>query len=111
MEVLRSLIDNEIMLQRAEKLSLMAVDSDVEAKFNELKAPYTQEDSEQLAARKMSVDRSQGPTAARFERAEAVQQGDHVEDIDHRQGCDGFLQLQPFELQPGGAAGSLAQFW
>jgi len=28
------------MLQRTEKMSLMAVDADVDAKFNELKAPY-----------------------------------------------------------------------
>jgi peptidyl-prolyl cis-trans isomerase SurA len=57
LEVLRSLIDNEIMLQRAEKMSLMAVDSDVDAKFTELKAPYTQEEfQKQLAARKMSAD-------------------------------------------------------
>ena len=55
--VLRSLIDNEIMLQRAEKLGLMAVDADVEAKANELKAPYTQEEfQKQLAARKMTVE-------------------------------------------------------
>jgi peptidyl-prolyl cis-trans isomerase SurA len=57
LEVLRTLIDAEIMLQRAEKLGLMAVDSDVEAKFNELKAPYTQEEwQKQLADRKMSVE-------------------------------------------------------
>jgi len=57
LEVLRSLIDNEIMLQRAEKLGLMAVDSDVEAKFNELKAPYTQEEfQKQLQARSMKVE-------------------------------------------------------
>lgn len=57
LEVLRTLIDNEIMLQRAEKLGLMAVDADVDAKFAELKAPYTQEEfDKQLAARKMSVD-------------------------------------------------------
>ncbi|MBI4873727.1 MAG: peptidylprolyl isomerase [Acidobacteria bacterium] len=57
LEILRSLIDNEIMLQRAEKLGLMAVDADVEAKFNELKAPYTQEEfQKQLTARKMTVD-------------------------------------------------------
>jgi peptidyl-prolyl cis-trans isomerase SurA len=57
LEVLRTLIDNEIMLQRAEKLGLMAVDADVEAKFNELKAPYTQEEfQKQLDARKMSVE-------------------------------------------------------
>jgi peptidyl-prolyl cis-trans isomerase SurA len=57
LEVLRTLIDAEIMLQRAEKMGLMAVDADVDAKFNELKAPYTQEEfDKQLAARKMSVD-------------------------------------------------------
>ena len=57
LEVLRSLIDNEIMLQRAEKLGLMATDADVESKFAELKTPYTQEEfQKQLAARKMSVD-------------------------------------------------------
>ena len=57
LEVLRTLVDNEIMLQRAEKLGLMAVDSDVDAKFSELKAPYTQEEfDKQLATRKMSVD-------------------------------------------------------
>ncbi len=57
LEVLRTLVDNEIMLQRAEKLSLMAVDADVDAKFNELKAPYTQEEfQKQLDARKMTVE-------------------------------------------------------
>ena len=57
LEVLRTLVDNEIMLQRAEKLGLMATDADVEARFAELKAPYTQEEfQKQLAARKMSVD-------------------------------------------------------
>jgi peptidyl-prolyl cis-trans isomerase SurA len=57
LEVLRTLIDNEIMLQRAEKQSLMAVDADVEAKFNELKAPYTQEEFQrQLNARKMTAE-------------------------------------------------------
>ncbi len=51
MEVLRSMIDNEIMLQRAEKLSLMATEADVETKLAELKAPYTQEEfQKQLTA-------------------------------------------------------------
>src|SRR5579862_9135569 len=55
LEVLRTLIDDEIMLQRAEKQGLMATDADVEAKFNELKAPYTQEEFQnQLNARKMT---------------------------------------------------------
>src|SRR5258708_28384279 len=57
LEVLRTLIDREVMLQRAEKLGLMAVDADVDAKFTELKSPYTQEEfQKQLDAKKMTVD-------------------------------------------------------
>ena len=57
LEVLRTLIDGEIMLQRAEKQGLMATDADVEAKFNELKAPYTQEEfQKQLNTRQMTVE-------------------------------------------------------
>ncbi|MEX2263908.1 MAG: peptidylprolyl isomerase [Bryobacteraceae bacterium] len=56
-ELLRNMIDNEIMLQRAEKQGLMAVDSDVEAKFNELKAGYTQEEfQKRLEERKLTAE-------------------------------------------------------
>jgi peptidyl-prolyl cis-trans isomerase SurA len=45
------------MLQKAEKLGLMAVDADVETKLNELKAPYTQEEfQKQLQAKKLTLD-------------------------------------------------------
>jgi len=57
LEVLRSLIDNEIMQQRAEKGGLMATDADVDTKLNELRAPYTKEKfDEQLKARGMTVE-------------------------------------------------------
>ena len=57
MELLRSLIDGEIMVQRAEKLGLMAVDADVETRFNEMKAPYTQEEfQKRLTEWKMMAD-------------------------------------------------------
>lgn len=57
LEVLRSLIDNEIMLQRASKSGLMATDADVETKLNELRAPYTKEQFEQqLKTRNMTLD-------------------------------------------------------
>ena len=57
LNLLRELIDNQIMLQRAERLGLMAVDSDVDAKLTELKAPYTEEEFErQLKSRGMSLD-------------------------------------------------------
>jgi peptidyl-prolyl cis-trans isomerase SurA len=56
LEALRALIDNQIMLQRAEKEGLLASDGDVEAKFNELKAPYTQEQFQKLLEqRQMSL--------------------------------------------------------
>lgn len=56
LETLRALIDNEILLQRAEKEGLLASDADVEAKFNEDKALYTQEQFQKLLnERKMSV--------------------------------------------------------
>src|SRR5437899_2504710 len=57
LEILRGLIDSEIMLQRAEKLGLMAVDADVETKLNELKSPYTQEEfQKQLRSKKLTLD-------------------------------------------------------
>jgi peptidyl-prolyl cis-trans isomerase SurA len=57
LEILRTMIDEEIMVQRAERMGLMAVDTDVEAKFNELKAPYTQEEfQKQMNARKLTVE-------------------------------------------------------
>ncbi len=57
LEILRGLIDNEIMLQRAEKLGLMAVDADVEARFTELRSPYTQEEfQKQLDDRGMTEE-------------------------------------------------------
>lgn len=42
--ILRALIDNEILLQRAEKMGLMATDAEVEAKFTERKSPYTEQE-------------------------------------------------------------------
>jgi peptidyl-prolyl cis-trans isomerase SurA len=47
MEILGSLIDNEIMFQRAEKASLVATDADVTARLTEMKAPYTTEEFDQ----------------------------------------------------------------
>jgi peptidyl-prolyl cis-trans isomerase SurA len=57
LEVLRAMIDQEIMMQRAEKQSLLAPESDIEAEFTKLKSPYTQEEfQKQLAAKKMTVE-------------------------------------------------------
>ena len=37
--ILKQLIDDEIMLQRAEKLGLLATEEEVDSKLNEVKAP------------------------------------------------------------------------
>jgi peptidyl-prolyl cis-trans isomerase SurA len=56
-EVLNSMITNEIMWQRAEKAGLTAVDADVEAEINKMKAPYTKEEFDRkLADRHMSME-------------------------------------------------------
>jgi peptidyl-prolyl cis-trans isomerase SurA len=48
LNILKQMIDDEILQQRAAKLTLAASDEDVNAKFTEMKAPYTQEDFEKL---------------------------------------------------------------
>ncbi|MDT8070072.1 MAG: SurA N-terminal domain-containing protein [Terriglobia bacterium] len=57
LSILRELIDNEILMQRAEKLGLLATDEEVESKLNEIKAPYTKEEFEKrLKDRNTTVD-------------------------------------------------------
>jgi len=57
LELLGSLITEQIMLQRAERLGLQAVDADVDAELNKMKAPFTKEEfDKQLADRHMTLD-------------------------------------------------------
>lgn len=57
LNILKSLIEDEIMLQRAQKLGLLATDEEVDSKLAELKAPYTQEEFERrLKERAITVD-------------------------------------------------------
>lgn len=57
LSILRELIDNEILMRRAEKLGLLATDDEVERKLNEIKSPYTKEEFDaRLAEKKITVD-------------------------------------------------------
>ena len=57
LNILKQLIDQEIMMQRAEKLGLLATDDEVDRKLNELKTPYTKEQFDaKLKESHMSVD-------------------------------------------------------
>jgi peptidyl-prolyl cis-trans isomerase SurA len=57
LSILRELIDDEILMHRAEKLGLLATDEEVDRKVNEIKSPYTQEQFDQkLRDKKISLD-------------------------------------------------------
>lgn len=57
LSILRELIDNEILMQRAEKLGLLATDEEVDRKLNEVKAPYTPEQfNQKLQERKITLE-------------------------------------------------------
>ena len=57
LNILRELIDNEILMRRAEKLGLLATDDEVERKLNEIKSPFTQEQfNARLTEKKISME-------------------------------------------------------
>lgn len=57
LNVLRALIDEEIVQQRAAKMNLTATNEEVDAKLNEMKARYTEDQfNQQLAANHTTLD-------------------------------------------------------
>jgi peptidyl-prolyl cis-trans isomerase SurA len=57
LNILRELIDNEILMQRAEKLGLLATDAELDSRLSEIKAPYTKEEFDQrLKERNVTLD-------------------------------------------------------
>jgi peptidyl-prolyl cis-trans isomerase SurA len=57
LNVLKGMIENEIMMQEAAKLNLVASDEDVNAQLTQAKAPYTQEEFDQrLKEQGMTLD-------------------------------------------------------
>src|SRR5260370_12474952 len=56
-DLLSSMITQEIMLQRAQKLGLAAIDADVEAEISKMRAPYTKEEfDKQINAQHMKLN-------------------------------------------------------
>ena len=55
--ILRELIENEILAQRAEKLGLLATDEEVDSKLSEIRAPFTKEEFDaRLKERGITLD-------------------------------------------------------
>ena len=105
LDVLGTLITNEIMLQRAEKLGLAAIDADVDTEFNKMKAPYTEEEFNKQLAAQARLRRPESADSPPAHGGQADQQGNHLADRHHRRRRGQFLQRQQSQLQPGRAAG------
>ena len=57
LNILRQLIDDEMVMRRAEKLGLLATEEEVDRKLNEIKSPYTQEEFDQrLKEKKITLE-------------------------------------------------------
>ena len=57
LSILYQMIETEILMQRAEKLGLLATDEEVDRKLNEIKSPYTAEEfNKRLEDKKISLD-------------------------------------------------------
>lgn len=57
LSILSKLIDNEILMRRAEKLGLLATDDEVDRKLNEIKSPFTKEEFDaRLKEKKLTLD-------------------------------------------------------
>ncbi|HET7441100.1 MAG TPA: SurA N-terminal domain-containing protein [Terriglobales bacterium] len=57
LNILRELIDDEILMRRAEKLGLLATDDEVNHKLNEIKSPYSpQQFDDKLKEKKITLD-------------------------------------------------------
>jgi len=57
LSILKELVDQEILMQRAEKMGLLATDEEINSKLAEIKAPYTQEEfDKRLKERNLTLD-------------------------------------------------------
>jgi peptidyl-prolyl cis-trans isomerase SurA len=57
LSILSQMIDDELLMRRAEKLGLLATDDEVQRKLTEIKSPYTEEQfNQRLKDKKISVD-------------------------------------------------------
>ena len=85
LSVLKQLIDNEILRQRAEKLGLLATDDEVNSKLAEFKAPYTQEEfDKRLKAQGLTLDDLKRDLRRSITVDKVHQQRGHVQDQHHR---------------------------
>ena len=86
------MIQDEILQQQAAKLNLTASDEDVNAKLTEIKAPYTEDQfNNLLKQRNLSLDDFKRDIRRGLTRDQTDEQRDRVEDQHHRRADRRFL--------------------
>jgi peptidyl-prolyl cis-trans isomerase SurA len=93
LNILNGLIEDQILMHRAEKLGLLATDDEVERKLSEYKAPYTSEQFEaRLREKKMSLDDFKRDIRRSLTMEKGDQQGSQLQGQRLRPGHCGLLQ-------------------
>ena len=64
LNILHQMIEDEIVMRRAEKLGLLATDEEVDRKYNEVKAPFTQEEFDKRLQTRKSPSLISGATSS-----------------------------------------------
>ena len=87
LNILRQLIDDEMVMHRAEKLGLLATEEEVDRKLNEIKSPYTQQEFDQrLKEKKIIARRLQTRHPPLYHRGQGDEQGSVLQDQRDRPG-------------------------
>ena len=101
LNILHQMIDDEILMRRAEKLGLLATDEEVDRKYNEIKSPFTQEEfDKRLQGQEDHARGFQARHPPLHHRRQGDEQGSLVEDQRHRSGHHRLLQRAQGRVQP-----------
>jgi len=92
LSILNELIETEILMQRAEKLGLLATDEEVDRKLNEIKSPYTARNSTSACRTRKSRSTTSSATCAAPSPRQGAEQGNHLAHQYHRPGREQLLQ-------------------
>ena len=96
LSVLDELINSEILLERAQKMNLVATDAEVEDKFTEAKSPYTEEEFQsRLKVTGLTVDDLKSDIRRQLSIPEAVEPRGDCENFNHRSGRRRLLREEP----------------
>ena len=93
LNILHQMIDDEILMRRAEKLGLLATDDEVDRKYNEVKSPFTQEEfDKRLQDKKITLADFKRDIRRSHHRRKSAEQGSRLQDQRYRSGHHRLLQ-------------------